>query len=92
MLLLQRALLDSPNTYRLFQSSWRRLTHKRHKESGDSKSKAFWFCFKREKKKKKKEKKKKKKRLTTEHVSFGLQTTPEIETEVLRHQTVRGKC
>lgn len=44
------------------------------------------------KEKKKKEKKKKKKRLTTEHVSFGLQTTPEIETEVLRHQTVRGKC
>lgn len=32
-----------------------------------------------------------KKKLTTEHVSFGLQTTPEIETEVLRHQTVRGK-
>lgn len=29
--------------------------------------------------------------LTTEHVSFGLQTTPEIETKVLRHQTVRGK-
>lgn len=90
MLLLQRTLLDSPNTYRLFQCSWRRLTHKRHKESRDSKSKVFWFCFKREKKKK--EKKKKKKRLTTEHVSFGLQTTPEIETEVLRHQTVRGKC
>lgn len=88
MLLLQRALLDSPNIYRLFQSSWRRLTHKRHKKSEDTKSKAFWFCFKRKKKKKGKEEKK---RLTTKHVSFGLQTTPEIETEVLRHQTVRGK-
>lgn len=87
MLLLQRALLDSPNIYRLFQSSWRRLTHKRHEKSEDIKSKAFWFYFKR----KKEEKKRKKKRLTTEHVSFGLQTTPEIETEVLRHQTVRGK-
>lgn len=89
MLLLQRALLDSPNIYRLFQSSWRRLTHKRHEKSEDIKSKAFWFCFKR--KKKGEEEKEEKKRLTTEHVSFGLQTTPEIETEVLRHQTVRGK-
>lgn len=34
---------------------------------------------------------KKKSRLTTERVSFGLQTTPEIETKVLRHQIVRGK-
>jgi len=35
--------------------------------------------------------KKKKKKLTTEYVSFGLQTTPEKETKVLRHQIVRGK-
>lgn len=47
--------------------------------------------IKKKKKKQKQKRRKEKKKLTTEHVSFGLQTTPEIETEVLRHQTVRGK-
>lgn len=68
MLLLQRALLDSSLLQALSKgNSWRLIINPhKTKEERRNKSEAKHSV------------KKKKKSLTTENVSFGLQTTPEI--------------
>lgn len=65
-------------------SSWRLVINPhRTKEERRNRTKAKYPV------KKKNTKQKQKQKLTTERIRFGLQTTPEIETKVLRHQIVK---